>query len=68
MYMMLGHVAEKLGQDTWENLVISKIFQPLGMNETSFLHLPSDILKTNVAKPYLFMNGVFQNGTLEIYE
>ena len=68
MYMMLGHVAEKLGQDSWENLVMSKIFHPLGVNETSFLHLPSDILKQNVAQPYLFMNDVFQNGTLEIYE
>ena len=63
--MMLGHVAEVLGKDTYENLVTSRILEPLGMNSTWMLKNPSDVLKADVARPYSFRDGEFQNGTLE---
>ena len=68
MYMMLGHVAEVLGQDTWENLVTKKIFQPLGMNDTSIMKSPSDIFTPGVAQPYIYLHGKFVTGTHEIYD
>ena len=68
MYMMLGHVIEVLGEDTWENLMNSKIFKPIGMDSTTFLKKPTDVLGLNVARPYIYKDGKFQNGTLEIYE
>lgn len=68
MFMMLGHVAEVLGQDTWENLMVAKVLQPLGMTNTSFLHSPNDVMQHNVAKPYMYIDDEFLNGTLEIYE
>ncbi|XP_053375802.1 uncharacterized protein LOC123533279 [Mercenaria mercenaria] len=67
MYMMLGHVVEKLGGDTWENLLTSKVFQPIGMNSTRILREPKDVLENGVAKPYIFKDNMFQNGSLEIY-
>ena len=68
MFMMLGHVAEVLGNDTWENLVNVRLFQQLGMTNTTILKSPSDVLKPNVARPYIYTDGDFQNSTLEIYE
>ena len=68
MYTMLGHVSEVLGKDTWENLVTSRILEPLGMNSTRILKRPTDVLEADVAKPYIYRDGEFHNGTLEIYE
>ena len=68
MYMMAGHVAEILGQDTWENLVKTRIFQPLGMNSTTIMESPADVFAPNVARPYLYLDDKFLNGTREIYE
>ena len=67
MFMMLGHVAEMLGNDTWENLVTKRIFEPLGMNSTIILKDKADIFRQHVARPYMYKNGAFQNGTPEIY-
>lgn len=68
MYMLLGHVAEKLGGDTWENLVKTKLFEPIGMESTKFLLVPTDSQQDGVARPYIFKDGKFQNGTLNLYE
>jgi CubicO group peptidase (beta-lactamase class C family) len=65
--MYLGHIAEKLGDDTWENLLKSKVLMPIGMTSTQVLKQPEDVLKDNVAKPYIFNDNEFQNGTLDIY-
>ena len=66
--MMLGHLTEILGKDTWENLVAERILQPLGMSRTRILRNPDDVLEPDVARPYIYKNDTFQNGTLEIYE
>ena len=67
MVTMVGHVAEKLGQDTYENLLKIKVLQPLGMNNTSFLKDTTDFLQDNTAQPYLYVDGALQNGTRESY-
>ncbi|UCG87750.1 MAG: serine hydrolase [Gemmatimonadota bacterium] len=36
MFMTAGILAEKLGQDTWENLVRERILNPLGMIRSNF--------------------------------
>ena len=64
LYMMLGHVAEVLGNDSWEKLVTSRILKPLGMNNTWMLQTSTDVLTDDVARPYSFRDGEFQNGTL----
>ncbi|WAR28087.1 GIGA6-like protein [Mya arenaria] len=68
MYMLLGHVAEKLGGDTWENLVTSRIFIPLGMKSTKILNKTSDVLASDMAHPYIYKDDLFENSTLDIYE
>ncbi|XP_052784695.1 penicillin-binding protein 4-like isoform X2 [Mya arenaria] len=68
MYMLLGHVAEKLGGDTWENLVSSRIFIPLGMKSTKILKKTSDVLSSDMAHPYIYKDDMFENSTLDIYE
>ena len=67
MVTMAGHVAETLGQDTWENLMTTRIFQPLGMNSTKILKDTSDFSKNNTAMPYLYKDGKLLNGSLESY-
>jgi CubicO group peptidase (beta-lactamase class C family) len=37
MFMAQGSVVEKLTGKSWESNIMEKIFQPLGMNESSFL-------------------------------
>ena len=67
MFMMLGHVCEVLGNDTWENLVTKRIFEPLGMNETIILKDETDIFRPNVARPYIYKDGGFINSTNYLY-
>lgn len=67
IYMLLGHVAEKLGGDKWEALLKSKLLEPLGMSRTRVLHSPADLQAGNVAQPYILSGGKIQNGTRSIY-
>ena len=68
MYIMLGRVAEVLGQDTWENLVTSRLFEPLGMNSTRILTEPQDVLADGVARPYVYSDGQFLNPSPIIFQ
>ena len=67
MYMLLGHVTEKLGGDTWENLVTSRVLEPIGMATTRIIRVPDDVLAEGVARPYIYKDGQFENGTTSIY-
>ncbi|KAH3843705.1 hypothetical protein DPMN_117234, partial [Dreissena polymorpha] len=68
MYMLLGQVAEKLGGDTWENLMTSRVFRPIGMTSSRILQEPFELFKGDVARPYMMINGQFVLGTQEIYK
>ena len=68
MYVMLGHVAEVLGKDTWENLVRSRLFEPVGMNNSRILMRPEDLIAEDVARPYIYKNDQIQLSSLQIYE
>ena len=37
MYMLAGHVAEKLGKASWEDLVRTRLMEPLGMTSSTFI-------------------------------
>ena len=52
MYGLLTYVTEVIGQAPWEELMKEKIFQPLGMTSSSFIH-EIDLSSGDVAKPYL---------------
>ncbi|KAK3599541.1 hypothetical protein CHS0354_006676 [Potamilus streckersoni] len=68
MYMLAGHVAEVLGGDTWENLVKTRLFQPIGMHNTTVLTNPSQISRGNTAKPYMKKEEKLVNGTERLYQ
>lgn len=68
MYVMLGHVAEVLGKDTWENLVRSRLFEPVGMNNSRILMRPEDLIAEDVARPYIYKDDQIQLSSLQIYE
>jgi len=36
MFLTAGHLAEVLAEDSWENLIASRILEPLGMARTTF--------------------------------
>ena len=52
MYGMIAHLAEKVGGKSWEELLQDNIFDPLGMDNTTFTHAP-DISSRDLATPYL---------------
>ena len=37
MYVLAGHIAEKLTGESWEDLIESRIFRPLGMATSTFV-------------------------------
>ncbi|KAL3878903.1 hypothetical protein ACJMK2_031229 [Sinanodonta woodiana] len=67
LYMLAGHVAEVLGGDTWENLVKTRLFLPIGMHNTTVLTNSSQVSGGNTAKPYMTKEGKLVNGTWSIY-
>ncbi len=52
MYGLLSHVTEKIGGKSWEDLIRDKIFNPNGMDSSSFTH-QVDLTMPGLAKPYL---------------
>ncbi|CAH1778290.1 unnamed protein product [Owenia fusiformis] len=59
MYMLAGHVAEILADDTgnisWENLLKTHILLPIGMNSTRFVTLNETW--EDVSKAYVLLDG-----------
>lgn len=50
MYGFATYLSEKLGGQTWEELVESEIFQALGMTSSAFITTVADV--QNVAQGY----------------
>ncbi|KAL4230948.1 hypothetical protein ACF0H5_011321 [Mactra antiquata] len=67
LYTLLGHIAEVLGNDSWENLLKSRVFDPLGMTSTRLMLEPEDVLQSDNALPLIYKDGVFKNGTSKLY-
>jgi len=65
--MALGHVAERLGGDTWEDLLAARVLRPLGMRSTKVMKVPADVYEDGIAFPYIYDNGSFQNSTASLY-
>jgi len=65
--MALGHVAERLGGETWENLLAARVLRPLGMSSTGVMKVPADVFKEGLAFPYIYANSYFQNSTASLY-
>lgn len=60
MYAVAGAVAEKIGGKPWEDLVVEKIFTPLGMDSSNFIdRMAPDA--DDLARVHYSMN----NGSLE---
>ncbi|KAL3866720.1 hypothetical protein ACJMK2_044001 [Sinanodonta woodiana] len=63
MYMLAGHVTEIVGNDTWENLVTTRILKPLGMLDTMFI---SDVHQVdNHARPFFYDSDTAKFGILD---
>ena len=56
MYGLVTYIAEVLGGKKWEELVQSKIFDPLGMTSSTFAST-ADWQHIDLAKGYIDRNG-----------
>ena len=67
MFLLAGHIAEKLTGSAWEDLVESRIFQPLGMVSSTFVTRIQDW--DRLASSYGSIDGVLRlvNKTLTRY-
>ena len=58
MYGLVSHVTERLAQRSWESLMFERIFRPLGMNDSTLIHVMNssdDADNTaTMAVPYLY--------------
>ena len=52
MYGLMSYVSEIIGGATWEELMTREVFQPIGMENTTFTHV-ADLTRQDIAKPYL---------------
>lgn len=53
MYTLAGYVAEVLGKASWEDLVLKRIFQPLGMSDSRIIGKTINVNADNFALPYV---------------
>lgn len=67
MYMLVGYIAEVLGKDSWQNLMMSRIFEPIGMLDTKILVTPDDVKQDNTARPYIMPGDQLEDGNYNIY-
>lgn len=68
--MLLGDVIEKLGKDTFENLLPPRVFEPVGMTFTKVATSRNDVTNGNVAKPIIAKEkgGEYEEGNYDIYK
>ncbi|KAH3736629.1 hypothetical protein DPMN_043201 [Dreissena polymorpha] len=67
MYVVLGHLTEMLGKRSWEKLMMSKLFKPIGMTSSFILEDSDEVFENGFAKPYILRNGQLELGTEGIY-
>jgi CubicO group peptidase (beta-lactamase class C family) len=53
MYMLAGHVAERIGGATWEELVKTSLFDQIGMTSTRVLKTLDHVTTPPAARPYI---------------
>lgn len=56
IYGVVTNLAELIGGESWENLVKTHLFDPIGMNSSSFL-TTADFEKIDLAKGYIDYYG-----------
>ena len=66
--MLIGYITELLGNDSWENLITSRIFEPIGMTSSKILASAEDVQQDNVAKPYIMPDDQLEDGHYDIYK
>jgi len=52
MYGLMTYMTEKLEDNTWEEVMTNRFFDPLGMTSTTFTHT-TDLTRNDIAKPAL---------------
>jgi CubicO group peptidase (beta-lactamase class C family) len=53
MYGLISRITEVIGGKSWEDLMVEKIFHPLGMTDSNFTHT-MDLEADDVAHAYLW--------------
>ncbi len=66
MYVLAGAVAETLEEDTWENLIMRYIYEPLEMASSSFVDV-LDWDNSQAAVPYTSSNGYREEAPRELF-
>ncbi|KAH3727933.1 hypothetical protein DPMN_053879 [Dreissena polymorpha] len=67
MYVVLGHLTEILGQRSWEKLMMSNLFDQIGMTSSLIIQNSDEVHQRGFAKPYILRNGKLEPGTRGIY-
>ena len=53
IYDLMAYVTEVISGESFEDLMIEKIFKPANMSSTTFIH-KMDLADDNLARPYFF--------------
>ncbi|XP_048243249.1 penicillin-binding protein 4-like isoform X2 [Haliotis rufescens] len=62
MYMLAGHITEKVWGASWEENLKTKLFQKIGMASTEAISGDADITGDKYARPYVYLRGEVVEG------
>ncbi len=66
LYTLAAAVAEKLTGESWENLVRMRIFEILGMSNSSFIDLEGPDFQ-NIATPHMSVKGELRSIPMDVH-
>lgn len=66
MYHILGYVTETIGGERWEQLVTSRLFEPVGMSDSVILY-EADINNIELATPYMLDGSSLRPVSMDVH-
>jgi len=63
--VLAGYMVERVSGLSFNQYVEDHIFEPLGMNHSTFLQPPQDHVEGEMARAYRFVGGEYHEGTFE---
>jgi CubicO group peptidase (beta-lactamase class C family) len=63
-----GYIIQRVSGQPLEEYIEQHIFAPLGMGNSTFRQPPPAHLSTNLARPYRYVDGVYQPGDFEFMQ
>jgi CubicO group peptidase (beta-lactamase class C family) len=65
---LAGYIVQRVSRQPFAEYVEQKIFDPLGMDDSTFRQPPPEHLAQNIARPYRYVDGEYHRGAFEFMQ